>query len=406
MSASGRLLAASFLLAAAHAPACAVFIAQEMDAVDTEPLFDSEYFLDLLGFAPPLDWQWDWLASSGGYLANGASLDRSDLLWEADLRFSRKLGERFGFRYDLRRRGDKDLDSLHQWLSMEARTWRGLTLGVFGEPEFAKENADMGVLARWEAGPWTLAASRNAVDFNFNERGRTTQSYPRKPYTYEFAASRRSGPDRVSAACELDAPLERAVPASNRLYAYRRTRAALRWDRVPAPGGRGWSAGYSIDLKRESDAFVPDPSAQSLSSRRAVHELSLAGTVPINGRDSLEGGGRFLKRSAHVESPNAPLESSEHRRWELAPYARWRRTLAPWAVSELGVFLSYGEIRRRFPSDPSRGSAEKPLEAKLGAGIDLLSGRSGRVGLYAHFDLDDLGRHLWDGGNIRAMFLF
>ena len=93
---------------------------------------------------------------------------------------------------------------------------------------------------------------------------------------------------RVSAACELDAPLERSVPASNRLYAYRRTRAALRWDRVPAPGGRdtrrkiirdqapiarwGHSTRASIALRRSATMTAPQTVAcPARASTDAVH---------------------------------------------------------------------------------------------------------------------------------------
>ena len=46
------------------------------------------------------------------------------------------------------------------------------------------------------------------------------------------------------------------------------------------------------------------------------------------------------------------------------------------------------------------------MEAKLGLGWDFIYGPDARIGLYGTFDIDDAGNHLWDGGNVRAMFLF
>jgi hypothetical protein len=399
-------LALGLLLAS---PASAVFTAREMDALDTEGLFDSEYFLDLLGFSPPLDWRWAWQASSSGYRVNGASLDRSDLLLEQDLKLTRRLNDGLAFRYDLVQRGDKDLVELHHWLQLEAGPWRELTGGLFGEPEFSKEDADIGLFLRWARGPWMLRGAMDAVDFSFNQRGRTSQSYHRKPVTWDLRAAWTEGGDRVLASAELDEPLERSVPADGRLYGYRRTRLALSWDRpASAPAGDwGFAADYAFEYKREQDYYDPDPSRKTLDFRRTLHTWTLAGERLLGARDRVEAGARLLTRSANAGHGPDSAADIRYRRWELQPYGRWRRELRPWAVSELALFLGEGEQRRAYPSAPASSVAETPAEAKLGTGVDFVyGGGSGRLGLYGHWDLDDAGRHVWDGGNIRAMFLF
>ncbi|HAH06702.1 MAG TPA: hypothetical protein DCM05_09285 [Elusimicrobia bacterium] len=398
------LLAALFLL---PPPALAVFTAREMDTIDPEPLFDAEYFLDLLGFSYPLDWEWDWQASSTGYRINGASLDKSDLLLDQQAVFSKRLLDKLSFRYDLEHHGDKDLVSLHQWLCFEAGPWAGFSFGLFGEPQFEKEDADIGALVRWS--PWkggSLYSSINAVDFSFNQRNRTTQTYDRRPYTTEQGFTLPAAGGLLKGAVEVDLPLTRAIPDDDRVFGYRRTRALLRFDRPAAQGVLGLAAEYSYEFKRKADSYTPDPANKDESFVRRVHQATLAGQLLAGPKDRIEAGGRFLRRSVEDSYRDAPGSTRRGLRWEAQPYARWRRTLAPWAVSELAAFLSSGELRWDHPYAPGASTYDTIVRAKLGTGIDFVFGRAGRIGLYANLDLRDADRHLWDGGNIRAMFLF
>jgi hypothetical protein len=367
------------LLSLLCSPAGAVFSGKEMDAVDTEPLFDEEYFLDLASFDYPLDWLRTWEASTAAYRVNGASLDRSDLLLEQQAKLPKDLLGWLHAQYLLAQSDDKDLQDFHQWIRLEFGPWSGVSAGVFGEPTFEKEDADIGALLRWRPGPDSmLYASADAVDFNFNERGRTSQRYDRMPYSYALGG--RLG--AFESTLEYDAPLVRRVPDSGRVYSYRRSRLNARWR------SSAWRAGYSYENKREGDEYLPDPTAKSLSRRRQLHAFDVAAEAPLGGRDSLEYGERTLLRRA-----------PPHRRWELQPYGRWRRSLADWAVSEAALFLSFGEKRLN-------GVYDAIVQAKLGLGMDFIYGKAGRIGLYGTFDIDDAGAHAWDGGNVRAMLLF
>lgn len=401
----GTLLLA--LLLALASPASAVFIAGEMDAVDTESLFDSEYFLDLESFGYPLDWHWAWRSSSAGYRVNGASLDRSDLLLSQEVRLGKPLLDWLAFRYSLVHDGDKDLQALHQRVAFELGPFKGLTAGIFGEPLFAKEDSDVGALLRYSPlPPLTLFASALAVDFEFNARGRTTQRYDRKPYTFDTGVRLDLAEDSLTASAEFDSPLSRRLPDDGRVYRYRRTRLNARWDRSPAAGVWSWSGGYSCEFKREGDVYSPDPSALSQDFRRTVHTADASAQRPLGPRDRLEAGLRLMTRSARAELHSAPVRSSGYRRWELLPHARWRRDLRSWLVSELALFASGGERRRLYDSAAAVSMTETPMEGKLGTGLDLVYGKGGRIGLYGTWDIDDADRHVWDGGNVRAMFLF
>ncbi|OIO10656.1 MAG: hypothetical protein AUJ52_03600 [Elusimicrobia bacterium CG1_02_63_36] len=64
------------------------------------------------------------------------------------------------------------------------------------------------------------------------------------------------------------------------------------------------------------------------------------------------------------------------------------------------------ENRRIRPSGGGPDDLQTLAEAKWGLGVDFLFGPSGRIGVYGTFDLDDADSHPWDGGNLRAMFLF
>lgn len=400
--------AALAALAALAAPARAVFIADEMDVIDAEPLYDSEYFLDLLAFTPPLDWRWQWEEGSAGYRINGASLDRSDLLLEQEVRFARRITEKppelpgVDFGYHLQQRGDKDLQELHQWVSVEAGPWGGLSFGVFGEPTFAKEDADIGFSLKQRLASNLFArATMNRVDWNLNERGSSGAHYDRKPKTYgaEIVWTPRYG--RFALISEFDTPLVRRESSQNKTYSYRRTRAGATWSAPRTLLGVGILAGYHYEAKREGQTFAPDPSSLGLRARRQVHSFILGAMASLTDKDQVEAGLEGLWRKAEADSVSGA--SHRYRRWEAHPYGRWRRTLKPWAVSEAAVFLGAGE-RRQYGAAPQY---ESPVNAKLGLGIDFLFFKSnGRIGFNTNYDLDDLGNHIWDGGNVRAQFLF
>jgi len=64
---------------------------------------------------------------------------------------------------------------------------------------------------------------------------------------------------------------------------------------------------------------------------------------------------------------------------------------------------------RREPYPPSRGSEperyETVAEAKLGAALEFKFGTAGLISLGGVLDLDKPGK-AWDGGSVKAMFLF
>lgn len=405
-------LAGLLVLLALHAaaPAHAVFLRGEMDVIEAEPLFDSEYFLDLLSFSPPLEWEWDWDAAiatrpAAAYRINGASLDCCSLLLQQEASLRRRLNDWLDLRYDLRQSADKDLDDFHQWLALEAGPWRGFSAGVFGEPTLAKQDSDIGYLVRLSPLEGvSVYGSRNAVDWNMNSRGSGVERYDKKPLTYEAGAEAWTPWGLLRPRVELDTSLVRADPSLNRRYSYRRNLSELRWDLPLGDGRRGFSFRYRHELKQEGLRFDPDPTSRSLEHSRVTHSARAAALAPAGALATVEAGGEALWRSARSAVPGAVASRADYRRWELHPYARWRRKVGDRSVGEVAAFLSVGEMRQTFATAASLYA--KPVEAKLGLGWDFLYSGNGRIGLYSAFDLDDLGRHVWDGGNIRAQLQF
>lgn len=398
-----RAAAAALALLLAS-PAGAVFVKSEMDALDTEPLFDSEYFLDLLSFRDPLEWRWAWDAAALGYRIDGASLDRSDLFLEQEAKLPKRLNDWLAISYRVEHRGDKDLSELHQWLALDFGPWSGFTAGLVGEPSFDKQDADVGLRLAQAWGPWTARASTLFVDFPFNERGKSGESYPVKPLTHAFSLTRELPGGSARLWTDLDMPTIRVVPASGRTYGYRRTRAGLLWDR-PSSGDRtGWRAAYTYEFKKEEDRFEPATNS-NLAAHRKVHTLDAAAEGRLSERDRWEAGTVFMHRGGLTHTFQPGVADARHKRWELQPYGRWRRQTKPWAVREVALYLSGGEDYRIFPGvGPDK--RDTLTQAKLGFGYDLLPSPQGRIGLYGTFDLDDADRHVWDGGNVRAMFFF
>lgn len=359
------------MLAALAAPARAAFVRSVMDRVDTEPLFDSEYFLDLRGFSWPRAWDDAWAASTNGYRVNGASLDCCDLYVDQSLKFARRLTKGLEVRFRFVELSDKDRQETHHWLELEQDLGRGFSAEAFGETAFRKEDADIGAGLRWRSGGWEARARRNAVDFNFNSRGSTSERYDRKPYTDEFSLSAPAGAGRLWAAAEFDQPTRRRAAGGGRVFGYRRSRAWTGWD---GGGERAPRVVYGYENQRKSDDAV--------HSERRVHSLSASALW-----GDFEPGVAWFERSAWTED-------ARYRRWEVQPWLRARRELRPGLTGELSPFLSLGEQQARLVA-----------EAKLGAAVEWSFGGRGLIGLHGSFDLDTPNKP-WDGGNVRAMFFF
>ncbi|MBI5247725.1 MAG: hypothetical protein HY923_11155 [Elusimicrobia bacterium] len=395
-------LASALLLLALTAPARATFVRAVMDRADTESLFDSEYFADLRGFAVPRSWTDTWAASTSGYRINGASLDCCALYLDQELKFARRLTPRLEFRFRFTDLDDKDRQEQHHWLELETDLGAGFSLEAFGEPAYRKEDADIGLGLRWRRGGGQLRVRRNMVDFNFNSRGSTTERYSLKPYTDELHLEAPAGAWRAWAGLELDEPTRREIPAENRSFGYTRTRALL---------GAGSDEGiaprlvYSLETQRKVNRFATVAAGESQDARRQVHAFESSARLRPRDGDELEPGLAYLNRSARTDRPEVPAGGTTYRRWELQPWLRWRRRWTKIATGELAAFLSFGE-NRTFRSPGATPSAHETLvEAKIGTGVDFLFSPSARLGLYGTFDADAPG-HFWDGGNVRAMFLF
>lgn len=387
-------------------PARAVFIKSQMDLIDPEVLFDSEYFLDLLSFSNPLEWVSLWEGSAAGYRITGASLDCCDLYLRQDLRFPRALTQSMDFQYRLTQLEDKDRQDLHQWVELRQRlAWGSSAITIFGEPTFRKEDSDIGLALSYRpAESLSLALRRNWVDFNFNQRGSTTQRYTQKPLTDELFLQFARGARRFTAYLELDHPLRRKVPDEDRSYAYRRSTIQLGFSDA-APDSWERRLEYTYEFQKEGDLFDPDPANASVDFRRQVHRLWVAAQIHLSPGNRLEVGQVLMLRKARRDNPLLSDQGVVYRRWELQPHARWRRTVTSWMGTELAAYLVVGENRRRFPGQMRASMGEDLLEIKMGSGVDFTFSRRSHIGIYGTFDLDDAG-HLWDGGSVRAMFLF
>ncbi|MBI4375336.1 MAG: hypothetical protein HY549_02690 [Elusimicrobia bacterium] len=383
--------------AALPGQAHALFIKSQMERIDREGLFDSEYFLDLLGFSFPQEWDEVWRGSSASYRINGASLDCCDLALQQEARLLRRLPGQAWFAFRFLQNDDKDEQRTHHWIELGKEWAYGFSTLAYGEPTFHKEDSDIGLGLAWRRQDAGILWRRTWVDFSFNERSSSGQRYGRAPVTDEFRLDLSVRDHRAGAWVEFDHPLSRQIPAESRVFFYRRTSLGLRWSKdlrlTPA-------LEYQYQYQNLANGFEPD-SGSSLSQRRRVHRAQASLSLPLGSADSVEAGQAFWLRRATNDRPNSPADS-HHRRWEIEPYARWRHRLGAALVSELASFLSFGENRRG--ADPSFN--QSIIEAKLGAGLDFVFGPSGRLGLYTTFDIDSLHRHAWDGGNIRGMFLF
>lgn len=385
-----------FLFAAI--PARATFIRGLMDRADTEALFDSEYFLDLRAFSWPRAWEDPWAASTGAYRISGASLDCCDLYLDQGLKFARRLTPRLEFRFRYEQRDDKDRQEFHHWLELETALGRGWSVEVIGEPTYRKEDSDIGLGLRWRRGGFEARARRLAVDFNFNSRGSTSQRYSLKPYTDQLAASYDAAGGRIWAAAELDAATRRDDPAARRSFGYRRERVSAGWS---GAGDLAPRLALSTDREERLDRRATPALGTSTDFRRRVNALEASARVRGGGTE-WEPGFSALRRTAQADDPFNPGSGVSYLRWEVQPYLRWRRELSELVLVELSPFLSLGEDRSRRPSQRLGGTL---VEAKTAAAVEWRFSSLSWIGLNANIDMDQPGK-FWDGGNVRAMFLF
>jgi hypothetical protein len=379
-------------------PARATFIRGLLERADTEALLDSEYFLDLRAFSWPRAWEDEWAASSGAYRISGASLDCCDLYLDQGLKLSRRLTPRLEFRFRMEQRDDKDRRETHHWLELETDIGRGWSVEVIGEPTYRKEDADIGLGARWRGGGFEARARRLAVDFNFNSRGSTSERYTLKPYTDQLSASLEAGDGRVWTTAELDGATRREIPAENRSFGYRRERVAAGWN-----GGGELAPRVAATYDREERLDRRATAAAGISTDFRRRAAALEATVRVRReKTEWEPGLAVLRRSTRADAPFAPAEGVTYLRWEIQPHLRWRRELSELVLLELSPFLSLGEDRARRTTQLL---ARRVVEAKTAAAVEFRFSPSAWIGLNANIDMDSPGK-FWDGGNVRAMLRF
>ncbi|MDD5630131.1 MAG: hypothetical protein PHU21_13775 [Elusimicrobia bacterium] len=391
------------------APAAALFDATEMETIDVSARLEPEYFQHTLAFSYPFVWDDAWSASTApAYRVNGASLGCCELLLQQEVRFHRELPYGMSFRFRLLQDDDREHQYFHYLLELEKKLAGGLSASIFGEPTYHKEDSDVGFGLAYEPVPGLRASARHTfVDFNFNQRGHTTQRYETYPATDELGLSAKPSEDlKVAAAFMFDWPTRRLVPDDNRTFSYRRTRAEL--SVLHAPPGR-WSRrlSYLYEYEHKGDLFVPVGANQTnVTTKWTEHRLQTALEGAWGGQDRLELGHRLILRPARTDFTDTANPGIKFGRWESEPYLRWRHDLKPWLVSELAGIFSLGEDRQVRTTPAAASLYRTVAEAAMGFGLDFVFGPSGRIGIYGALDLDELAPHPWDGGNIRAMFLF
>ncbi len=396
-----RVLLTALTLALA-VPGRAAFVRSLMERVDTEPLFDSEYFLDLRSFSWPRAWDDVWAASTGGYRGNGASLDCCDLYLDQSLLFTKRLTPGLEFRFRFVELSDKDRQELHHWIEFEKDLGRGWSAEIFGEPTFRKEDADIGAGVRWRRGGWEARARRAAVDWNLNSRGSTTQNYTLKPYTDEISLRAPLDAWFARIAADIDEPTRREIPADRRSFFYRRTRTSAELGK-----DEGWAprVKYAYEVQTKMNTVAPGGVGVSEEARRQVHEFNVSARLRPNEKDEFEPGGAFFVRAARTDLPGNPAGGTFYRRWEVQPYLRWRRSLRAKLTGELFPSFTVGENRVRHPGGLTLERYETVAQAKLGATLEFKFAKAGYISIGGVLDLDTPGQ-AWDGGSVRAQFFF
>ena len=372
-----------------------------MDRADTERLFDSEYFLDLRSFSWPRAWDDSWRSatvSTGAFRVSGASLDCCDLLLDQGLVFVRRLSPRTEFRFRFEQYDDKDRQEYHHWLEFETGLGGGWSAELFGEPAFRKEDADLGFGVRWRRAGRQLRLRRNLVDWNFNARGSSEQRDSLKPRTSQVQLDWPAGPGDVRLTGEFDEPSRREDPAARRSFGYRRELMGAGWQ-----GDGDWSPRvvYAYERQERLDRFAPGLGT-SADFRRRVHQATASARVKRGDGIELEPGLSAFVRSAQNDDPFSPDAGVSYKRWELQPWLRWRKRWTERYLWELSPFLTAGQNRVR--TTPST-RAPTVVEAKLDTALELRWSDSSKLGFNLTWDLDTPGKP-WDGGNVRAMFLF
>jgi len=396
-----RFLLAFGVFFAFGVPAHASFVRSVVEKTDTEPLFDSEYFLDLRSFAWSRAADDAWAASTGGYRVNGASLDCCDLYLDQSLIFTKRLTPGLEFRFRFIELSDKDRSELHHYLELEKDIGAGFSAELFGEPTYRKEDADIGFGIRWRRAGWEARARRTAVDWNLNARGRTTERYSLKPYTNEVSFRAPLGAWHATLAGDADEATRRHIPAENRAFFYRRTRA---WASLGKAEGWAPLFRYSYENQVKINSIAPGAATIAEEARRHVHEVLASGRVMLSPDDELEPGAAFMMRDARSDLPATPSSSTFYKRWEMQPYLRWRRSLSARVTTELTPSFSLGENRAIRPGGGTPDLRERVGEAKLQAALELKYSK-GFISFGGVLDVDKPGK-AWDGGNVRAMFLF
>ena len=405
------VLAALCLLhsAAAHA----VFVDREMDSLDTEALYDSEYFLYPRSFDFALEWPDAFEYATGpAYWIAGES--RDGYLRQA-LRVPLEFKDWFIVEYEYatthsnnrlpRKETETGIQQVDQGLALGILPIEHLEIFLRGDPNFDNRNDYLALETRYNDKDWGgLWGTVEVRDVYFN--GAAAGRYDRHPVSFIAGGLYHRNNESVMYEVRMDLPLIRNMPQENRQYQFRRTRTMIDWrHRAVYKGAWDVRAGYHYDFKRESDVYSLDPRGATQDFRRAVHTVEASAFRWIKNVYLFEAGTTYLIRTGKTDFANRPELDVRHTRWELQPHTRFRYAIRHWAVSEVGLFFSVGERRRAYDLAGVGSVADDIVETKLGLGQDVMVGNHAMFGIYTTYDLDT-PKHFWDGGHFRLMLLF
>lgn len=367
--------------------------------------FSRTYFLDILTFQHPEEWQAEWDATRNGFRMTVGSVRTNEFYIDQEARYGLDFGKWFHGRLQIFQREDFDSRYLRILSGGDVDLTDRVTLGAFTTLLPNKEQIDVGFSTAYLVDRTNyLSLSFLMVDTLFNKKSEGNERLAGDPSTLKLQGSLRPVDDwTLTFRLGRDFPLRFEFRDDGFDFLHRKVFYSTRlsgslFDR--------WSVILRLqgeNGERERDYDAPDP--DGMEQVRDHFRFRLEVIRRLLGRFKVRGGFDFFYLFEATRFPDAPAESERILLREATLYGG---VSLPVPFTERfsfrpALYLSRFDDENLFPGDPGRTREVRGLRSKLGTAIEYEAPGSTRLFLNATFRLE---KFAFGGGNVQIQFSF
>ena len=369
--------------------------------------YTDTYFLDVLTFLPPEDWQEEWDASASGYRLTVGSVRTNEFYLDEQMRVEADVTRWLRARIHLFQREDFDSRYTRLLTGGDINLTDRFSLGSYTTLLPEKEEMDIAFVASYVVDRSDyLSLSINLVDALFNEKSDSNDRIGGEPFTVKLRGRVRPANDWTLAFnVGRDFPLRVEFRDDGFDFLHRKSFYSTR---LSGPVGDRWGLVVRLDGENgERQRDYDDPMhLDNMEQERDHFRFRMEWTRRLRGDFTASAGFDYFYLYEATRFVNDPAESERMLLREATVYGALRIPLpfvADGFALRPGLFVSHFSDEDLFPGNPGRTDEVDGIRSKVVTAVEhKIPGRV-RLLLSATWRTDKFS---FGGGNVQVQITF